>query len=400
MPKKCCAISLTKDERTLMIADKFGDVYAIPLHPSPGYKPKSEVSQATTPYKPSATELTVHTKGNLDALRQQQLQKQKHAKKEGPNFQHKLLLGHVSLLTDLITAQGTVDGKFRPFVLTSDRDEHIRVSRGIPQTHVIHTFCLGHTEFVSRLYILPWDEKVLIAGNGELSLRVYEWQEGKQRSRFDLIEKLHDDIANALSPSRAMDKIAVSGVWGASLETSENVLLVALEGLPLLFCFNNSQFELVHMQTFKLEGNVLDIAQVQGTDVLAVSIDTIHKSGSFKEYRIEAEEIVPGIQFLSMKGAEIVVDDTVLKGVYLERHSTILPWSLNPSPYMPGQGLGAEGESENKTKSIDKAYSPIGEFVYGLENLRKRRGKTAEDDEEEEEAQENGAGLEDTPEVA
>lgn len=400
MPKKCCAIILTRDERTILTADKFGDVYAIPLHPSPNYKPKTEITQPVEIYKPSATELTVHTKGNLDALRQQQLQqqKQRQAKKEGPTFEYKLLLGHVSLLTDLVTAQGMVDGKTRSFVLTSDRDEHIRVSRGIPQTHVIHSFCLGHTEFVSKLCILPWNEKVLVAGSGEPSLRVYEWQEGTQRSRLDLIEKLRDDIEGVLSTTRSTEKLAVSGIWAISLQTSENVVLVALEGLPLLFSFHVSDSELIHMQTFKLDGNILDLVHCKDMDVLAISIDTTHKSGSYKEHLTDADKSLPSIQFLNMKGAEIIVDETALKGVYLEQCNHLGPWSIESAPYKSTSESAGQGEGETKLKNYDKAYTAVGEFIYGLENLRKRRGKAAEDDDDED-AQEDDGDLDGAPEV-
>lgn len=391
---------MTADEGTILTADKFGDVYAIPLHPSPEYTRKTEASQSKETYKPSATELTVHTKGNLHALRQQQIQKQKHPKKEGPSFEYKLLLGHVSLLTDLATATGNVDGKPRPFVLTSDRDEHIRVSRGIPQTHIVHNFCLGHLEFVSKLCILPWDEKVLVAGNGEPSLRVYDWQEGKQQSRSDLLEVLRGDIESAFASGRTVDKLAVRGIWPATLHTSEHVLLVALEGLPLLFTFHVSNFELLHMQTFKLDGNVLDLVHSQDQNILAVSIDTTHKSGSYKEYRTEAEEDIPGIQFLSMKSAEVIADESSFNGVYLERCETITPWFVETSPHDPSPECSGQGESDVKLKNYEKAYTPIGEFVYGLENLRKRRGKAAEEEEEEEEdAQGDDVELEATPEV-
>lgn len=381
-----------------MTADKFGDVYAIPLHPSADFKPKSETPQPSETYKPSATELTVHTKGNLDALKQQQIQKQKHPKKEGPSFEHKLLLGHVSLLTDLVTARVTVNGKSRPFVLTSDRDEHIRVSRGIPQTYVIHSFCLGHTEFVSKLCIVPWDEKVLVAGNGEPSLRVYDWQEGRQKSRLDLVEQLRDDIESTLASTRTIEKLAVSGIWPVSLQTSENALLVALEGLPLLFSFGTSNFELVHTQTFKLDGNVLDVIHCKGQDILAVSIDTTHKSGSYKEYRIASEQDMPGIQFLNMKRADIIVNESTIQGLYLERSDSISPWDIEKLPPSSSPEDTSKTENDAKLKTYERSYSTIGEFIYSLENLRKRRGKAAEEDEDEE-AQGDDGELEGAPEA-
>src|SRR5665213_2485883 len=107
MPKRLCAITLTPDQRTIVAGDKFGDVYSLPLFPSGEALPKPAAIQPTVPaeFKPSATELTVHTRGNLEALRQQREQKHLKQKKEGPTFEHKLLLGHVSLLTDVAIAE-------------------------------------------------------------------------------------------------------------------------------------------------------------------------------------------------------------------------------------------------------------------------------------------------------
>lgn len=50
------------------------------------------------------------------------------------------VLGHISVLTDVILSP---DNKF---ILTSDRDEKIRVSH-FPLSDDIQAFCLGHTEY-------------------------------------------------------------------------------------------------------------------------------------------------------------------------------------------------------------------------------------------------------------
>lgn len=54
------------------------------------------------------------------------------------------LLGHLSILLDVCFSE---DGLR---LLTSDRDEKIRISR-YPQTSVIEQFCLGHTAYVRTI---------------------------------------------------------------------------------------------------------------------------------------------------------------------------------------------------------------------------------------------------------
>jgi len=49
------------------------------------------------------------------------------------------MLGHVSMLTDILLS------KDEKYVITSDRDEKIRVTK-YPKTYIIKNFCLGHKE--------------------------------------------------------------------------------------------------------------------------------------------------------------------------------------------------------------------------------------------------------------
>lgn len=243
MPKRICAIVLTPDEKSILVGDKFGDVYFLPLHPTEGWAPKkTEQGQKQATYNPSATELTVHTKGNLEALRQQREQKVSQPKKEGPNFECKLLLGHVSLLTDVVITEIQARLKRRQYILTADRDEHIRVSRGVSQAFIIENYCLGHREFVSKLRIVPWNRELLIAGSGEPSLRVYHWPTGRLLDQELFQGAVQKDIRNALYLSeneRSLGRLAISNIWPIHYSESEKsprshqparLLLVAFEG--------------------------------------------------------------------------------------------------------------------------------------------------------------------------
>lgn len=198
MPKRPCSITLTTDNSTILCADKFGDVYSLPLT-GHTVEPSATASNAKRDstnktdrdsrpsFVPSATILTVHTKRNREALRQQQKVTNPKAGKRSLNFDHQLLLGHVSLLTDLACVSVTSSLlKPRDYILTSDRDEHIRVSRGIPQAHIIEGFCLGHTEFVSKLCIPRAYPHLLISGGGDDYLLVWDWLAGSIRQKIDV----------------------------------------------------------------------------------------------------------------------------------------------------------------------------------------------------------------------
>ena len=196
MPKRPSAVVLTPDNSTILCADKFGDVYSLPLF-GQAYQPKAVDSghtngtekqkQKQKPFTPSATSLTVHTKRNRDALRQQQKSTNLREEKKSLNFDHKLLLGHVSLLTDVMCVNLVSPlHKSRNYILTADRDEHIRVSRGIPHAHMIDGYCLGHTEFITKLCVPPAYDHLLISGGGDDYLMLWDWPAGKMLQRFDL----------------------------------------------------------------------------------------------------------------------------------------------------------------------------------------------------------------------
>lgn len=216
MPKRPCSLTFTRDNLTILAADKFGDVYALPLVPSStptaettpdpiatatptATQPPSRSETPSTPnpsaFRPQADPLTVHTKRNLKALENQKISLGRRALQEQlnrPQFELTLLLGHVSMLTYIAvgTAPSTTEeGKTREYIITADRDEHIRVSRGMPQAHVIEGFCLGHEDFVSRLCVAPGGrEEVLISGGGDDDLFVWDWVGSRLLSKASVWE--------------------------------------------------------------------------------------------------------------------------------------------------------------------------------------------------------------------
>lgn len=379
MPKRLCSITLTPDERTIIAADKFGDVYSLPLHVRTDYVAKSDGKLEQTGFQPSATQLTVHTKGNLEALKQQLEQKKANPRKEGPKFEHKLMLGHVSLLTDVAIATTHAEPRDRLFLLTSDRDEHVRVSR-YPQAHVIHSYCLGFSEFVSKICVVPWAQRYVIAGSGEPSLKIFDWQLGQLMSQVminDLLNKGASTSSYPIGSDRALEKLAVSGIWPfSSMDTNVMAetkrvegILVALEGLPLLlsFWFQDSG-HLHHHQSITLSGNVLDVSVTVDRRMIAiVSLDNIHRPGSMVKEREETANsqmvtVIELDQSTSSWNEQREVLEIRSGGIEKTGHFPCAPQAR------PLGSSRARGE-----------YSSLGDFLYGLENLRKKRDAQAEE---------------------
>ncbi|KZT37736.1 hypothetical protein SISSUDRAFT_823919 [Sistotremastrum suecicum HHB10207 ss-3] len=145
LPKKPTCLQLTAKGQKILVADKFGDVFSYPLLP---------------PEQPSTSTPSTQKGG--------------HASSHGT-----LILGHTSILTELIL----VERENRPFIVTADRDEHIRISR-YPQGFIVHRYCLGSTRFVSSLCDLGNGQ--LLSGGGEDVLRVWEWDSGECLRTIDV----------------------------------------------------------------------------------------------------------------------------------------------------------------------------------------------------------------------
>ncbi|SJL03937.1 uncharacterized protein ARMOST_07294 [Armillaria ostoyae] len=166
LPKKPTSVAFTADGQTILVSDKFGDIFSYPLDPPPVSKaenPKGEErDRASLVSHPSASNGT-------------------------------LILGHTSLLTTFLLSP---DDKY---LITADRDEHIRVS-WYPQGYCIETFCLGSTKFVSALHIPKSNPSVLISGGGDPELKVWDWLSGQWKCDIPIWDSVKDYIVVKTKP--------------------------------------------------------------------------------------------------------------------------------------------------------------------------------------------------------
>ena len=82
------------------------------------------------------------------------------------------MLGHASLLTTFLLSPD------EQYILTADRDEHIRVS-WFPQGYAVERYCLGNERFVAALHIPAFAPEQLVSGGGDPVLKVWEWMSGR-----------------------------------------------------------------------------------------------------------------------------------------------------------------------------------------------------------------------------
>ncbi|KAK2004646.1 WD repeat domain-containing protein [Colletotrichum falcatum] len=352
MPKRPCSVLICPDNQTILSADKFGDVYSLPLIVSDDAAAGSAASEtaspapsaAPKPFKPEANPLTVHSKSNLRALQSQLREQQKATRdtpKDQPQFEHTLQIGHVSMLTALtLASKGS-----RRYIITADRDEHIRVSRFMPHAHVIEGFCLGHANFISALTLPSQD--VLVSGGGDCELFVWDWEAGKVLSKFNLLEQ-------AQQVDKEVSKVAVSHLLSATVTANGlqvPVVLVVCESVSAIFVLRLSEENtLVHVQTVSTPGNPLHLAPI-ASDSSFTSI---------------------------LAAIDPAENDSELNGIVSYR------WT---GAAFSSQHLGiqdaAVGEGE-----FDMSHEQVQKLLYNIEDLRKRaedeQGHEAEQEEQEE----------------
>ena len=410
MPKRPCAVTLTPDESTLLCADKFGDVYALPLlghtyessalDQGEGQKDVGNIqANVPDPFMPSASSLTVHTKRNRDALRQQQNMIKKKSEKKPVNFDHRLILGHVSLLTDVICASVQSDtGISRTYILTADRDEHIRVSRGLPQAHVIEGYCLGHRQFISKLCLVPSHPQLLFSGGGDDFLLLWDWPAGQVKYQIDLKAQVEDFCRSTTVASKihqgesidlSADRIAVSTIHCLTIEGSGNNgnnidIVVSVEGypavpadivsysltvtrIPALFLFDfiisTGNVRLEKSEIYRAEGNIIDVAILPDQKVVFYSTDCIHNPFSTTDPAADADQDIRpcvGAIDYSAQGSGLITTSILYKDLVLTMDTCAKSQTL------------VEQRNAAKGKSLK-------EMLYGLESLRKRGGEDLEE---------------------
>ncbi|RIA94645.1 WD40-repeat-containing domain protein [Glomus cerebriforme] len=205
--KRAMAMAFNKDGSQIIIADKFGDVYSHPLDP-----PEDKQNAST------------------------------------------LLLGHVSMVTDMVI---TPNNKY---VITCDRDEHIRISR-FPKGYNIESYCLGHKQFVSKLHILPWANDLLLSAGGDDFIALWDYVPGKLLQTLnikEIIETKENYDKKAMNVD-SEDSIAVTSITSSPI--SQNIALT-IEKFPgiLIFNWDETEKQIRYLQTLHLSIDPLDLA--------------------------------------------------------------------------------------------------------------------------------------------
>ncbi|EIW68303.1 hypothetical protein TREMEDRAFT_69302 [Tremella mesenterica DSM 1558] len=384
--KKSSSLSFSP-KGDLIISDKVGDVYLYPLDPR---------STSSINIDPPDTSMTLNSDPTL-------------------NPDADFLLGHVSILTSHVLS---MDGKH---IITSDRDEHIRISR-YPQSFVIERFLFGSESFVSALCIPPRRPEILLSAGGEGVMRVWGWETGRLIGNIELYEGIlpcRKVRAGMRRDARASKRMKMSSSTNKDVEKeeefyvapegwrlpsgqgvcikkiqviqieSQDVVVFFSEGCAGLHSFVLAQ-DLTHatVNTFKTDFPVLDFTQIPGEEGrLVVSVDTAW--GSLKRNRLPDEKVGPvgevDEEMLQILGKVLMVVEvssggqisalpnhpiltilsSALSGLSPADPKTLASLDLYPDLSLYPRWPGME-EDDDQAGQTDSAVSEAGESVVSM----------------------------------
>ncbi|EDW27451.1 GL20260 [Drosophila persimilis] len=133
---------------------------------------------------------------------------------------HVCFLGHLSIVYDVLWSED------QQYIITCDRDDKIRVTN-YPATFDIHSYCLGHKEFVSGLAMLT--EQHIISASGDKTLRVWNYTCGKELLLHELPAPAVRMLVRQLEPEKTYevavlfyDYVDAIGVYRLEQTTTES----------------------------------------------------------------------------------------------------------------------------------------------------------------------------------
>lgn len=156
-PKRLSCVSFTSDGEHVLVADRFGDVHSFSVAEAFSASSSSPMSPVTL----------------ADDARP--------------------LLGHFSTVPALAASAS--------FVASGDRENRIRISC-YPRCYDIHRFCMGHTDFITRLVWTRND--LLLSGSGDGSVRLWDPADGSELGAVEFpTSECRVVVGLAVSPTNA-----------------------------------------------------------------------------------------------------------------------------------------------------------------------------------------------------
>lgn len=81
--------------------------------------------------------------------------------------------GHLSMVMDVLFTDN------ESALITCDRDEKIRVT-SYPDTHNLLAYCMGHSEYVAQVELVPHNHSWVLSISGDQTVRIWDFNDGRE----------------------------------------------------------------------------------------------------------------------------------------------------------------------------------------------------------------------------
>ena len=183
----------------------------------------------------------------------------------------KLLMGHCSMLLDMVFSSNGQNGQSNQYLITCDRDEKIRVSR-YPNSYHIESYCLGHTEFVSSIVLI--DDQTLVSGSGDGTLRFWQFVNGKQFK----VHSCHDDLRINQNQNNKIEQ-QEKAVNESQEKLNDKLAIKSIDysnGFLSVIFYNSTKLLIYHLN----HDNILD--QIKLIDCMSFDDELLHAKFDIK----------------------------------------------------------------------------------------------------------------------
>lgn len=174
-----------------------------------------------------------------------------------------LILGHLSMLLDILVTQ---DMKY---VLTTDRDEKIRVSM-FPNCYNIISYCLGHEKFVTNISELPHEKSILISCGGDGVFKLWDYKRGNELMSVNFCDKISKcDIENFNQDlhdchyDESVDILPVKYLRVSYLSKIESLVVISFYSSKVLLIYringdNDTQLKANYLESITVEAEPME----------------------------------------------------------------------------------------------------------------------------------------------
>lgn len=180
-----------------------------------------------------------------------------------PNDEGILLLGHLSMLLDILI---TDDEKY---VITTDRDEKIRVSM-YPNSYNILSYCLGHAKFVTNISELPHDKNVLVSAAGDGVIILWDYKNGKELLSVNFSDKISENDIEKFNRylqdyhlEESIEILPVKHLRLSAIDSNTSLVVTSFYSSPLLLVYkidgaSSTSFNMVYLQSIVIESEPIE----------------------------------------------------------------------------------------------------------------------------------------------